>query len=330
MATASTIPEVIYCSEIAFMKLLLGLMWLLHWLPLAVIGRTGEAVGTLLFAAARSRREIALTNLRLCMPHLTDAERRAIAKTHFRAYARSVLERGVLWWASEARLRRLIVIEPGLPLEAIRSGPVILLCPHFVCLDVAGVAVTLGVSGCSMYVRQKNRVFDTALRKGRARFHPVRLISRTEGVKPIIRAMREGLPFFMLPDMDFGAKDAEFVPFFGVPAATLTAPARIAAATGARVIPVTATFLPNYRGWKVRFYQSWENYPGADMITATRYMNAFIEERIRETPAEYFWAHRRFKTRPPGIPDVYGSSACSKHSADGAQHHPGSAYRSTQ
>jgi KDO2-lipid IV(A) lauroyltransferase len=287
------------------MRLLLALMWLLHWLPLPLLGRLGAAVGSLLFAYMTSRRRIALTNLRLCLPQLSDAERRVIAKRHFQAYARSVLERGVLWWAPQARLRRLIQVEPAFPLEQIAAGPTILLCPHFVNLDVGGMAVALEVAGCSIYARQKSKVFDAQLRRGRSRFHPSKLFSRSEGVKPIIRAMRSGLPFFMLPDMDFGAKDAEFIPFFGTPAATLTAPARIAAATGAKVIPVIATFLPNYQGWKVRFYPAWENYPGDDMVAATREMNAFIEARVLEAPSEYFWAHKRFKTRPPGVPSVY-------------------------
>lgn len=287
------------------MRLLLGVMWLLHWLPLPVLARIGEGIGSLLYLAVGSRRRITLTNLRLCLPSLSEDERAAIAKKHFQAYARSVLERGILWWGSAARLRRLIVVEPRVPLDAIQSGPTILLCPHFVSLDVAGVAVMLESPLCSIYTRQQNKVFDEALRKGRSRFRPVRLFSRAEGVKPIIRAMREHLPFFMLPDMDFGEKDAEFVPFFGVPAATLTAPARIAAATGAKVIPVIATFLPDYKGWKVSFHPPWENYPGDDIPAATRRMNAFIEERVLEAPAEYFWAHKRFKTRPPGVPSVY-------------------------
>jgi KDO2-lipid IV(A) lauroyltransferase len=288
------------------MRLLLGLMWLLHWLPLPILGRLAEAIGTLLFMALQSRRHIALTNLRLCLPDLSDAERHAIARKHFQAYVRSVLERGILWWAPEARLKRLIVVEPHVPLDTIQSGPTILLCPHFVCLDVAGVAVMLESPLCSIYTHQQSRVFDDALRKGRSRFRPIKLFARAKGIKPIIRAMREGLPFFMLPDMDFGAKDAEFVPFFGIPAATLTAPARIAATASAKVVPVIATFLPNYRGWKVTFYPPWENYPGDDIVAATRQMNAFIETQVLEAPAEYFWAHKRFKTRPPGQPGVYG------------------------
>lgn len=289
------------------MKLLLGLMWLLHWLPLPVLGRFGNAVGSLLFATLRTRRHIALTNLRLTMPELTEAERIGIARRHFQAYSRSVWERSVLWWAPESRLKRLIQIEPGgdIPVAEMTAKPTILLCPHFVCLDVAGAAIAMEASASSMYVTQKNAAFDQVLRAGRARFKPVKLFTRQDGIKPILRALRDKLPYFMLPDMDFGDKDAEFVPFFGVQAATLTATARIAATTGAQVMPVIATFLPNYQGYRVKFYPVWDNYPGDDMVAATRRMNQFIEERVREAPAEYFWTHKRFKTRPNGEPSLY-------------------------
>ena len=288
------------------MRALLLLMWLLHWLPLPLLGRLGNLIGGLLFLIMTPRRKITLINLRLCMPELSARQRHQLARRHFQCYARSIFERGILWWASERRLRRLIQVEPAVPLADFAAGPLILLCPHFVCLDVAGVAIALEASACSVYTQQQNGVFDQALRRGRERFHPVKIFTRGAGIKPVIRAMREGLPFFMLPDMDFGAKDSAFVPFFGIPAATLTATARIAAATGAAVIPVIATYLPGYRGWKVRFYPRWEAYPGPDIIAATARMNAFIEAAIRLAPAEYLWTHKRFKTRPPGAPDLYG------------------------
>ena len=192
-------------------------------------------------------------------------------------------------------------------METLKSGPTILLCPHFVCLEIPGIALVLNsdFSVCTIYAKQQNQIVDEALLKGRSRFRPVTLLSREKGIKPIIRAMRDGLPFIMLPDMDFGLRDAEFVPFFGVPAATLTATARIAAATQANVVPAITTFLPNYQGWKTTFYPAWENYPGDDIVAATRRMNAFIEERVLEAPSEYFWAHKRFKTHPPGTANVY-------------------------
>src|SRR5471030_1582858 len=290
------------------MRLLLALMWLLHWLPLPILGRFGVAVGSLLFIAMPRRRKIALTNLRLCMPELSEKERVALARQHFQAYSRSVWERAILWWASEERLNRLIKKVPAFPGQLIASKPTILLCPHFVCLDVAGAATAMEISASSMYAQQKNAVFDKALRDGRSRFKPSKLFTRQDGIKPILRALRDNLPYFMLPDMDFGEKDAEFVPFFGVPAATLTATARIAATTGAQVMPVIATFLPNYRGWRVTFYPVWDNYPGPDMAAATLRMNQFIEERVREAPDQYFWAHKRFKTRPNGEPSLYQRS----------------------
>ena len=286
------------------MRFLIALLWLLHWLPLPVLGRIGKTVGSLMYYAIPKRRKIALINLRLCMPELSEAERVDIAKRHFQAYSRSILERSLIWWAPIPRLRRLIHIEPAVPQAEMESGPTILLCPHFVCLDVAGVAARV-IPLSSIYSPQKNQAFDQLLRYGRERFGPERLFTRNEGVKPILRALREGLPYFMLPDMDFGEKDATFVPFFGIPAATLTALGRLSAATGAKVIPVVATFLPNYEGYRVVFYPAWKDYPGDDMIAATRRMNAFIEDRVRESPAEYFWTHKRFKTRPPGEASFY-------------------------
>jgi Kdo2-lipid IVA lauroyltransferase/acyltransferase len=289
------------------MRLLLGVMWLLQWLPLPVLGRMGKLIGSILFVAVRSRREIALTNLRLCFPKMTESQRKDIARAHFQGYARSVLERGILWWAPVWRLRRLIKVTPAVPTKAAQEQPTIFLCPHFVCLEVAGVAITLAGPACSIYTRQRNEIFDEALRKGRLRFttDERNLLAREAGIKPIIRAMRSGRPFLMLPDMDFGRKESVFVPFFGIPAATLTAPARLAAATEGQVIPVITRFLPGYRGWEVRFYPPWEDYPGASIEEATRRMNAFIEERIKEAPAEYFWSHKRFKTRPEGMPRLY-------------------------
>lgn len=289
------------------MRLLLVFIWLLHWLPLPILGRIGNFLGNILYMVMKPRRHITQTNLRLCFPEKTEAERHLLARQHFQAYARSGLERGILWWASERRLKRLMHIDGDIPVNTIQSGPTILLCPHFVCLEIPGIALVLNsdLSICTIYAKQQNDVIDQALLKGRSRFRPVVLLSRDKGIKPIIREMKHGRPFIMLPDMDFGRKDAEFVDFFGTPAATLTATARIAGVTHANVIPMIATFMPNYKGWKIKFYPKWENYPGDDVHAATRQMNAFIEDRVREAPEQYFWAHKRFKTRPEGEPPLY-------------------------
>lgn len=289
------------------MRFLLAIMWLLHWLPLPILGRIGKLIGSLLFIFLKERRQITLTNLRLCFPKMTETQRKDIARAHFQGYARSILERGILWWSPTSRLRRLIKITPAVPTKLSQECPTIFLCPHFVCLEVAGTAITMAGPACSIYSPQRNEIFDEALRKGRLRFttDERNLLARNAGIKPIIRAMRSGRPFLMLPDMDFGRKESVFVPFFDIPAATLTAPARLAAATEGQIIPVITRFQPHYRGWEVRFFPPWENYPGDDIEQATRFMNSFIEERILEAPSEYFWSHKRFKTRPEGMPRVY-------------------------
>src|SRR5690606_17085087 len=107
-------------------------------------------------------------------------------------------------------------------LEAVRDQPVILLAPHFVGLDMGGVRLTLDIPVASVYGPQRNPVVDRLLLHGRTRFGNVNLISRKEGVRPIIAALRDKWPLYYLPDQDFGPRNAVFVPFFGVPAATVT------------------------------------------------------------------------------------------------------------
>jgi KDO2-lipid IV(A) lauroyltransferase len=131
------------------------------------------------------------------------------------------------------------------------------------------------------------------------------LVSRQDGIRPLVRVMREGLPFYYLPDMDFGPRDSVFVPFFGVPTATITGLSRIARLAGAAIVPVATRQLPGGRGYVVQFYPAWENFPTDDPQADARRMNAFIEERVREMPEQYHWLHKRFKTRPPGVERVY-------------------------
>ena len=190
--------------------------------------------------------------------------------------------------------------------QAVQERPVIWLAPHFVGLDMGGVRLTADHPGVSMYSRQKIKAVDDLLLHARTRFSPSLLVSRQEGLKPVIKAMKRKLPFYYLPDMDFGARDAEFVPFFGVPAATITALPRLVKLTGAAVVPVITRQLPGGKGYVTRLYPAWENFPSDDPYADTLRMNQFIEERVREMPEQYFWLHKRFKTRPPGEKKIYG------------------------
>ena len=288
-------------------RLLLGLMWLLQCLPLRVLASLGSAVGRLLWWLARSRRRIALRNLELCFPEKTAAERERLGREHFRWLGRSILERSLLWFASAERLKRLIQVEGDVGLAERSERPVMWLVPHFMALDVAGVATLLYQKhmACSMYQAQSNPAMDAVIRKGRLRFGNAEIFPRSDKALPLIRAIRRGHAFFNLPDMDFGARDAAFVPFFGVPAATLLAPSRMARALGMVVQPVVAEMLPGGRGYRVRFGEPWTHFPSDDAEADTLAMNQWIETEIRRNPAQYLWVHKRFKTRPPGEPSLY-------------------------
>ncbi|HSC64113.1 MAG TPA: lipid A biosynthesis acyltransferase [Caldimonas sp.] len=288
-------------------RALLAALWLFHWLPLPVQAVCGNAFGRLGWHLVASRRKVALRNLELCFPELPAGERKRLAKAHFRWLGRSLLERGLLWYASPERLRRLIRVEGDVHLAERSDKPVMWLAPHFMALDVAGASVLLFQKrkGISIYQRQSDPVLDRALRRGRLRLGNAEIFSRDEAGKALMRAIRRGDGFFNLPDMDFGTRDAAFVPFFGVPAATLLAPSRLAKALDMVVQPVVAEILPGGRGYLVRYEAPWTDFPSDDAVADSARMNRWIEGEIRRNPAQYLWVHRRFKTRPPGEPSLY-------------------------
>jgi Kdo2-lipid IVA lauroyltransferase/acyltransferase len=286
---------------------LLVLVWLLHWLPLALLSELGHGLGLLLWRFARGRRKVALRNLALCMPDLAEPVRERIAREHFVWLGRSLLERGLLWYASRARLRRIIQVEGDVHFADRTGRPVMWLVPHFVGLDVAGVATQLYQQRLvgSIYQAQSNDVLDGAMRRGRLRFGLAEIFARHESALPLVRAIKRGAVFFNLPDMDFGARDAAFVPFFGVPAATLLAPSRMARSLNMTVQPVVVDMLPRGRGYRVRFLEPWADWPSDDALGDAKRMNQWIEAQVRRNPAQYLWVHKRFKTRPPGEKSFY-------------------------
>jgi KDO2-lipid IV(A) lauroyltransferase len=284
-------------------RIALFAMWLLHWLPLPALAACGRLFGRLFYRFGHARRHIALTNLGLCFPQLDDGEKSALARRHFEAFGRSFLERGLLWWASPARIRRLVRVEGMAHLDALKDQPAILLVPHFVGLDMGWTRLTLERDMVSIYANQKNLLFNAALYRGRLRFGASELLSRQEGTRRAIRAMKAGRPFYYLPDMDYGRRDTIFVPFFGVPAATITGLSRLARMTGAAVLPVIARMADH--GYVVEIGAPWQDYPGESIEADTRRMNAFIEAEVLNMPEQYFWLHKRFKTRPPGENKVY-------------------------
>lgn len=290
-----------------FSRLTVALLWLLHWLPLPVLALVGQGLGLVLYAVVGTRRRIVQVNLAFCFPEASDRERRGIARSHFRMLGRSIVERGILWWGSPRRLERLVRVEGADKLRALLDAgrPVIMMTPHFVGLDAGGTAITMRFDLVSIYARQKNPVFDRWLLHGRSRFGDQLLLSRDQGVRATIKAMRSGRPFYYLPDLNFRTRDAIFAPFFGVPAWTITGLSRLARAAGASVVSCTTRMLDGGRGYVVELGDPWPDFPSDDVIADTERMNREIEALVRRQPEQYHWVHRRFKTRPPGEPKPY-------------------------
>ena len=273
-------------------------------LPLGVVRALGNALGRLLFVAARPRRRIALTNLRLCFPHWTEAERVALARRNFVYFTQAFLDRSWLWHGDPAVVRQRLRITGAVD-DLTREGAVVMVAPHFYGMDAGGSAVMQQIDrpACTIYSTQPNAALDEWMQRGRQRFGDATLLSRTEGVKPIVRALREGKMLYLLPDMDLGPHESVFVPFYGVPTATVPSLSRFARLGHARVVPVI-TRLTDF-GYEVKVHPAWPDYPTADATADAALMNRHLQDYIDEMPEQYYWVHKRFKTRPPGEPSLY-------------------------
>ena len=282
------------------------LMWLIHFLPLGAQAAIGNAAGALLYWLIPERRRVTRINLAKCFPAMDPQARERLARAHFRSFCRGFVEHGLLWWAPRARIERLVRVEGLEHLRALGPAPALLFVPHFAGLDAGFTRLCMEIDMVGIYSRQKDPRFGRLLALGRGRFGNQRQVPRQEGVRAAITAMqREHRPFYYLPDQDHGPRNAVFVPFFGVPAATVPGLSRIAKLTGARVLPCVTRMLPGGQGYVVRIEPPWEGFPTEDLAADTRRMNAHIERLCAEMPEQYLWMHKRFKTRPEGEARFY-------------------------
>lgn len=288
-------------------RLTVAVLWLLHWLPLPALAVLGQGLGLVLYVVVAKRRRIVQVNFALCFPEMSARTRQRLVRAHFRMLGRSIVERGMLWWASAERLARLVQVEGADKVRGLLDAgqPVIMMAPHFVGLDAGGTALTMRFDLVSIYARQKNPVFDRWLLHGRSRFGDQLLLARDQGVRATIKAMRSGRPFYYLPDLNFRTRDAVFAPFFGVPAWTITGLSRLSRAAGAKVVSCKTRMLDAGRGYVVELSDPWPDFPSDDVQADTERMNREIEALVRQHPEQYHWVHRRFKTRPPGEPKYY-------------------------
>lgn len=282
----------------------LGLMRLAAALPHPLQLGMGRVFGVILWALPLPQRRIARTNLGLCFPELSEAERARLLRRHMLSLGISIVELAMSWWASDRRLRGLARIEGLEHLERAlaRGRGVLLLSAHFTTLEIGGRLLSLELPFAVMYRDQKNRLFDAVMLRGRER-NFARAIHRND-VRGLLRALKDNLPVWYAPDQNYVGPQGVFAPFFGIPAATNSATARLARTSGAPVVPFFPERLPGGR-YRLHILPALETFPSDDVVKDTARVNRIIEQQVRRTPEQYFWVHRRFKNRPAGEPRYY-------------------------
>lgn len=285
-------------------RLTLYLLRLSAALPLPWLRALGALLGWVLCRVVPSRRHVVQTNLALCFPELSEVQRSALAERVFVRFAQAWLDRGWLWHGSPDQVRARLKIT-GAVGELQGDLPTVLFAPHFVGLDAGWTALTqqLPRQFTTIYTDQSNPVSDAWILQGRKRFGSVQLFGRIDGVKAIVASLRQGDPLYLLPDMNFGVHESLFVPFFGVPAATVPSLSRFARLGRAKVVPVVTRLTPG--GYEVQVLPVWTHFPTDDLESDTRRMNQQLETYINAMPEQYYWVHKRFKDQPAGSPDVY-------------------------
>jgi len=287
--------------------------FLSHW-PLPALRVSGHVLGLLLWAAVPSRRRIVQINLRLCFPHKSDTEIHQLARAHFVQFAQSLLDRAWLWHAPLPLVaQRLKWVGSKVAMDQlVQEGPKVVFAPHFVGLDAGGLALTLKASKpvAFIFVPQHNKVMDAWVNQGRQRTGNVKPYFRHEGVKHIMSGLRHGEMLHLSPDMDFGPEESVFVSFMGVPAATVPSLSRFARLGRAPVMSLVTRMTP--QGYEMEVSEMWSDFPTADLQADTQRMNDELAKAIERTPDQYYWVHKRFKTRPEGSPAVYKKAAISR------------------
>jgi KDO2-lipid IV(A) lauroyltransferase len=285
----------------------LGLLWLLVQLPYPLLLGLGRGLGWAMYVGARSRREIATRNLELCFPQMSPAERKKLLKDNFASTGIAFFEMAMSWWWPTKRLARLAHIEglENLQEAQLQGQGVILMAVHFTTLEIGAALLGQRHTIDGMYREHKNALFDFVQRRGRERHnHDAQAIER-EDVRAMLKVLRAGRAIWYAPDQDYGAKQSVFVPLFGINAATVTATSKFARLGRAQVMPFTQKRLPNGGGYKLVIHPPLRNFPGESEEDDCLRVNQWVERAILSCPEQYLWAHRRFKTRPPGEAKLY-------------------------
>jgi len=276
------------------------LLRLFSFLPLPLLAMAGYLLGSLFYALHFSRRRIALKNISLCFPELSSGQQHWINYQHFCFLGQSIASACMNWWISPARFDRLVTIKGREHYDQALAAKqnIILLSPHFIAIEVSGLALQRERPMVGMYQYMKNELLNTLALRGRQRFCPEGVMfERKQPLRTLLRILYQGYPFSYAPDQDAMRKGV-FVPFFNTLASTTPALSKFIQTTKAVVIPCRNRMLPWGRGYEVMLGAPIQDLNSGDEEADAAAMNLAIEDMVRACPEQYLWVHKRFKSRP--------------------------------
>ena len=291
-----------------FNFLALTLLRLFAFLPYELTIYIGYGLGWLAAHIPNDRAKVVKTNLRLCFPNLSEKEIEALALEHWKLFGRSVIERSRIWLGNGRQITDIVTIKSAITLGD--RKPRLLINPHFVGLEGGFMALSVLASehgwprGAGLYQNMKNPFFNQKMIEWRNRFGG-KSIERQSRLRDLIREIQTGNFIFIAPDIDLGPRDSVFVPFFGIQTNTITSVSRLAKLSGAEVCFMITALNADRKGYTCTISEPLPNFPSDDVQYDTARLNRYIENLVRERPAEYYWVHKRFKHRPAGEPSLY-------------------------
>ena len=284
----------------------MGIIWLIARLPYRALFSLGRLLGAMTAHLPGERRHVAQRNLELCFPELATAGRARLLHATLADLGIMLVEFALAWMASDCGIARVPCTIEGLEhIERCRKDGrgVLLVGAHFSHLELCGRLVSRRVGIAGMYRIMDNAAFEWTVLRARLRYADAMFAK--EDLRATVKYLKRGGIVWYAPDQDMRGKDTVFVPFFGVPAATITATHHLTRLSGAAVIPFFHQRRDDGAGYAIRLEAPLENFPSSDVVTDTARVNAAIEVMVRAAPAQYLWVHKRFKSRPPGEAPLY-------------------------
>lgn len=284
----------------------LGFLWLItQLLPFRWLIKIGESIGKFLYLFPTKLKRTTETNLKLCFPEYSSEQRQALMKKNFAAIGAGAIESLMALWLPDHKLRNIYKIHGVEDVQAAfaKGKGILMLGPHFTCIEVVGRLLGLQFSFAGMY-RPHKKAFIAYMQREFRKNNSTKYIARHE-VRELVRALNNNMAIGYAYDIDGGKERSVFAPFFGIPTASLTAVSRLVNMTGAAVMPFSFYRRENEFGYDLYLAPALENFPSGNIEEDAARLNATLEEAIRKKPEQYMWQYKRFKTRPEGEKRFY-------------------------